>query len=183
MAAPPSSGLPSFIKLCPLEWVFMRPRSRDHFVSIAALFALVAMTNAPAAFAGSVPTGNGGVSVDDNGPVTVRIASGDCRRLATYRPSPDVAYQPGVDAYGRPVASADLDPVPSLALPEDMPIEIKVNLANRFGIPRDPNQFHADALVGLALVGKDGRATLNGKPVTSDEQAALAAACAKTAPH
>lgn len=42
------------------------------------------------------------------GPVTTRITAATCRRLVRHQPDPDVAYRPGVDAHGRPVAPADL---------------------------------------------------------------------------
>ena len=39
---------------------------------------------------------------------TVAITRADCARLVAHRPAPDVAYQPGVDVYGREVVPADL---------------------------------------------------------------------------
>jgi hypothetical protein len=39
---------------------------------------------------------------------TVQVTKQDCARLVHHQPSADVAYQPGVDVHGRPVAAADL---------------------------------------------------------------------------
>jgi hypothetical protein len=43
-------------------------------------------------------------------PVVITISKHDCSRLIAHYPSPDVAYRPGVDVRGRPVASAEADP-------------------------------------------------------------------------
>lgn len=60
---------------------------------------------------------------------TVSITRQDCSRLIRHQPAPDVAYQPGVDAYGREVAPADL---PGSAgqvklLPEVLQFNININ--------------------------------------------------------
>jgi len=54
---------------------------------------------------------------------TVVVDSAACRALTAHQPAPDVAYRPGVDATGRPVAPADLGgaPQPSLA-PDRSPL-------------------------------------------------------------
>ncbi len=46
------------------------------------------------------------------GPVSaglITVNSGDCAAIAAHAPDEDVAYQPGVDAYGNAVAPADLN--------------------------------------------------------------------------
>ncbi|MGE5503210.1 MAG: hypothetical protein ACM31L_02195 [Actinomycetota bacterium] len=40
--------------------------------------------------------------------VAVQVTKQDCARLVHYTPSADVAYKPGVDVHGKPVAPADL---------------------------------------------------------------------------
>ena len=42
------------------------------------------------------------------GAVEITVTPKDCRRLVAHKPADDVTYKPGVDAYGRPVAPADL---------------------------------------------------------------------------
>ncbi|WP_173985479.1 hypothetical protein [Magnetospirillum sp. SS-4] len=44
------------------------------------------------------------------GPLVITITKADCSRLIQHRASADVAYKPGVDVRGKPVASADTDP-------------------------------------------------------------------------
>ena len=110
----------------------------------------------------------------------VTISRADCDRLVAHVPSPDVAYRPGMDAHGRPVAPADLDGGVRLDLPEDIVIEIEVDLFERFGIPADPASYQADALIGLVEY-RDGRFTFNGQPLQDEDAAALAERCQRIA--
>ncbi len=107
---------------------------------------------------------------------TVIITTADCARLVAHRPAPDVAYRSGVDAHGRPVAPADLDGGIGLELPEDLIIEIEVDLFERFGIPADPANYQSDALIGLVTF-ENGRFYFNGQPLQNEEEAALAERC------
>ncbi len=75
---------------------------------------------------------------------TVAITRADCARLVAHVPGPDVAYQPGVDVYGREVAPADLGGAPRIELPETIFIAIEVDLLERFGIPENPPPLDAD---------------------------------------
>ncbi len=111
-------------------------------------------------------------------PPVVTISRADCDRLVVHQPSPDVAYQPGVDVNGRPVAPADLNGGIQIAVPETIRIPIEVDLFNRFGIPADPNQYEAEAQVG-EVIYRDGRAYFNGQPLQDDTAAELAALCQK----
>ena len=106
----------------------------------------------------------------------VRITKADCSRLVKYTASPDVAYQPGVDAHGRSVVSADIEDSAALQVMEFLMVSIEVDLAERLGIPPGPSNFDADAEVGMVEV-RDGRAYLNGRPLRSESQAALAGLC------
>jgi hypothetical protein len=108
---------------------------------------------------------------------TVVITGDDCRALVEHRPAPDVAYQPGVDAHGRPVAPADLDPHP-LALPETYMIDITVDLFERLGIPPQGDaNYDGDVRVGTVALDADGRLTFNGRPITSEAQQELGRRC------
>ena len=107
---------------------------------------------------------------------TVAITKADCARLVAHVPGPDVAYQPGVDVYGRAVVAADLGGAPRIALPETILIDIEIDLLQRFGIPASPALYDGDAELG-EVVYKDGRFTFNGQPLQDQAQAELAARC------
>ncbi|MDJ0942070.1 MAG: hypothetical protein QNJ30_01300 [Kiloniellales bacterium] len=93
----------------------------------------------------------------------LRISPADCARLVAHLSDDDVAYQPGVDVRGRPVASADLDDAPKLALPNDYRVRIEVDSDDRFGVPARAGSYDADIAVGEALVEADGRVLFNGQ--------------------
>ncbi len=107
---------------------------------------------------------------------TVAITRADCARLVAHVPGPDVAYQPGVDVYGREVAPADLGGAPRIELPETILIDIEIDLQARFGIPVDPTLYDPDAEVG-EVAYRDGRLTFNGQPLQDEAQAELAVRC------
>ena len=106
----------------------------------------------------------------------VAITRADCARLVAHVPDPDVAYQPGVDVYGREVAPADLGGAPRIELPETILIDIEIDLLERFGIPANPALYDPDAEVG-EVAYRDGRFTFNGQPLQDEAQAELAARC------
>ncbi len=108
----------------------------------------------------------------------VAITKAGCARLVEHVPAPDVAYQPGVDVYGNPVAPADLGGGTPIELPETIVIDVEVDLFERFGIPLDPALYEADAEIG-EVVYRDGRFTFNGQPLHIEAQAELAARCRK----
>ena len=74
----------------------------------------------------------------------VTITRADCARLVEHVPSADVAYQPGVDAYGRAVAPADLPGGlhngTQFQVPDTLHIPIEVDLLDRFGFSAPPNR-------------------------------------------
>lgn len=109
--------------------------------------------------------------------ITVTVTKSDCARLVKHVPGPDVAYRPGVDARGRPVAPADHDGEVELELPEVIELDIEVELQERFGIPANADLFEADAQVGQVIVGPDGRAYYNGQPLQDEEQFELTQRC------
>ncbi|MGE0254014.1 MAG: hypothetical protein AB7N54_16425 [Alphaproteobacteria bacterium] len=113
---------------------------------------------------------------------TVSVTAADCARLVKHQPAPDVAYRPGVDVHGRPVAPADLDGGTPIALPERFAIPVTVDMAEKLGIPPlGSGALHGGEIaVGTVVVTADGRATFNGQPLQSDASAALAAACQRT---
>lgn len=107
----------------------------------------------------------------------VRISRTDCSRLVQHRPSADVAYQPGVDARGRPVAPADLAGGVSVQPRTEFTIDIEVDLQRRFGVPANANLYQPKAKVGSITV-KGDKAYFDGQPLADQTQDALAAYCA-----
>src|SRR5215471_2846074 len=109
---------------------------------------------------------------------TIAIARSDCELAVRYVPPPGVAYQPGVDVHGKPVAPADLDGGHRLQLPETIPVVITDDLRKRFGLPDDSPLFDSNSFVGIVgLRLSDGRLTFNGVPLVDREADALATAC------
>lgn len=100
-----------------------------------------------------------------------------CQRAVAHVPHAGVAYQPGVDAYGRTVAPADLGGGSSIRIPETIAIDITVDLQKRFGLPADSRLFLPEARIGVVEIGRDGKVSFNGELVTGDEHLAIEAAC------
>ena len=128
----------------------------------------------------AVLLGSPALAIDEVETVPVRVDRDACAQVVAHVASADATYQPGVDALGRAVAPADLPGRQQLVLPETITIDLALDLAGQFGldpiadVPLDP-----DARIGVIEV-TGGRVTFNGQPLTSDDQAALAAACRRT---
>jgi len=104
----------------------------------------------------------------------------DCEALVKYRQAPGVAYEAGVDAYGNPVAPADLPGSnQQLNLPPLIAVPIDVDLQDRYHIPANSPLFEGDAIVGIAVSDLNGNVTFNGQPLGDPEADALAEACAR----
>ncbi len=112
---------------------------------------------------------------------TVSISDADCARLVEHIPSADVAYTPGVDVRGRPVAPADLPGTPRITLPETITFDVSVDL-RRFGLPRTSRLFEPNATVGKVTVESSGRAYFNGQPLQNTDSDALAQFCRQRTP-
>ena len=106
----------------------------------------------------------------------IAISRQDCQYLTRYQPAPDVNFQPGVDVHGRPVAPADIGGGQQLKLPETIYIPIEVDIGQRYHIPANSPLWKATAEIGTVAVTGD-QVTFNGQPLTSDDNAALAAMC------
>lgn len=107
---------------------------------------------------------------------TVRNA--DCRQIVYHTPADDVAFVPGVDVSGKPVAPADLNGGHGIAAPEQVTIDIRLDLAQRLGL----GDGVASALIGGE--GIVGQVTVNGQDLywngallPRDNQAELLEAC------
>lgn len=108
-------------------------------------------------------------------PDELRISREDCRRLVRHEPAPDVAYQPGVDVRGRPVAPADLSEAPQVRLPDEIVIPLAVDVMKG---RRSGSAVDAYAGVGTLTV-RNGRAYFNDEPLHGWEQEILLEACRK----
>ncbi|MBM3598342.1 MAG: hypothetical protein FJX35_09025 [Alphaproteobacteria bacterium] len=110
---------------------------------------------------------------------TVTVSDADCRKLVEHQPSADVAYKPGVDVRGRPVAPADL---PSNASPIKMPdvieIPISIDLSNRLAPSLQGTLYRPEARIGTVSV-RGNQVFFNNEPLSGADQAAFAQACAQ----
>lgn len=106
----------------------------------------------------------------------VTITRTDCARLVAHIPAADVAYQPGVDAYGRAVAPADLNGGTQIPVPETLHIPIEIDLLDRFGIPAHPDLYESDIPLG-EVVYRNGRLSFNGQPLQNEAAAELSRRC------
>lgn len=108
---------------------------------------------------------------------SVVISPAICTAFAADASVPGAAYQAGIDVNGRKVAPADLPSSAPLEL-DNFPIEIRKNLDGVFGVPPAGGAFGAKAILGYVTVRGD-QAFFNGKALSTDQNAALIAACRK----
>jgi hypothetical protein len=81
------------------------------------------------------------------GQQTVIITRANCLRLVEHVPAPDVAYRPGLDVRGRPVAGADLDGgYAHVEPPHEIAFPVEVELRNFLGGPEADAQAASAAL-------------------------------------
>lgn len=108
----------------------------------------------------------------------VEVTAADCRRLFTeHRPAADVAYKPGVDVNGKPVAGADLNPAPQIKVPETVTFDIAVDLT-RYGVPASSPLFQPNVKLGQVQMDlASGKVLYNGEPLGNPEIEALREAC------
>jgi hypothetical protein len=106
----------------------------------------------------------------------IAISRKDCQRLVSHEPAPDVAYQPGVDVHGRPVAPADLGGGQQIQLPDVIYIPIEVLIQDKYGIPANSVLYDATALVGVVSV-RGNQVYFEDQPLTDPEIVALEEAC------
>jgi len=129
------------------------------------------------AMVGGVP----GFSQAQNPPATptkIEVTGVDCRRLfVTHQPSADVAYKPGVDVHGKPVAPADLNPAPQIKVPETVAFDVAVDL-RRFGVPQTSPLFQPSVKLGEVRVDVlTGKTLYNGEAIGNPEIEALREVC------
>lgn len=119
-----------------------------------------------------------GVSLDARAS-TITVQATDCQRLVRHQPSADVAYKPGVDVNGNPVAPADLPGSVTIKTPTEITFNVTYDLLSNFGV----SENSALAPRGEASVGTvkydllSGALTFNGERLDDAETAALAELC------
>lgn len=121
---------------------------------------------------------------------TVSLNASDCQRLVRHVPADDVTYKPGVDVRGNAVAPADLGGGYNLAIPEEINIQIGIDLADRLGLqenlrsggnPGAPTvrkvlPYEGKAALGLVTI-KGNDVLWNGERITPQDELILAEAC------
>ncbi len=128
---------------------------------------------------------------------TVALSTSDCTKLVEHVPADDVTYKPGVDVHGKPVVPADLGDASAITMPEEINIQIGIDLADRLAL-RDAKRAGANPGVpgattgvtrkvmpysGIGQVGvlsiKGNDAFWNGERIAPQDQLLLAEACRK----
>ena len=134
-----------------------------------------------------------GVQAADS--TVVALSKQACARLVQHVPADDVTYKPGVDVRGKPVVPADLGGGPAIVLPDEINIQIGIDLADRLalrearrptpGVPgptapiRRVLPFEGKAALGeLTIKGND--AFWNGTRIAPQDEILLAEACRKS---
>lgn len=88
-----------------------------------------------------------------------------CQQLYVHTPSADVAYKPGVDVEGKPVAPADLPAAsPAMGAPDYIEVPMTVSLAERLDQPV-PEGVKLEGVIGNLRLYKDGRISYNGEDI------------------
>ena len=106
--------------------------------------------------------------------IEAAITERDCRALVAHRAADDVAYQPGRDVHGRPVAPADLPGSPSVSPLTTIRIPLTLSLGDVFALPP---AIDADTPLWTLTVESDGRAYIDGQPLHDEAAAQAAEAC------
>ena len=106
----------------------------------------------------------------------MRIARVDCQQLVQHRPDPGVAYRPGADVRGRPVAPADLpgSGIP-LPLPDQVEFDVSFNpLRGTAGGRFDQTDLHVGR---IRYDLRTGDVTFNGVPLSGPQKDEIAYRC------
>ena len=116
-------------------------------------------------------------------PSAAKVDPALCRALVKHVPDANVAYQPGVDVHGNPVAPADLPGGTSMQLPSEIKIPLTLSLAkvlnlNTATYPASQLGPGTEAQLGTITVSGD-RVLFNNQPLTDAQQDNLAVLCLK----
>ncbi|MCH8182819.1 MAG: hypothetical protein IID55_06530 [Proteobacteria bacterium] len=147
--------------------------ARNHFKNLREFASVLTATLPPLMLAAGLAYADG----NSAGPDKIVVTRSDCAALVEHRPAARVEYRPGVDARGRPVVSADVAGTPRIALPDEIVIDVTVQVYQYLGRTPPPGLGDTAAKVGR-LVLSDGKLTFNGEPLSDPASNAVAAACA-----
>lgn len=109
-------------------------------------------------------------------PDTIVFTRSDCAALVEHKPAADVEYRPGVDARGRSVVSADVAGTPRIAPPDEIAIDVTVQVYQYLGRTPPAGLGDSSTKVGR-LVFSNGKLTFNGEALSGPANHAIAAAC------
>lgn len=109
----------------------------------------------------------------------IQISKRDCQQLVRHQASADVEYKPGVDVRGREVVPADVGGTqPKLRLPNQLTIDIGIDLGKRLGIGGGGNQFSSNVSIGkVTFDRRSGQITFNDQPIGNAHTNAIALKC------
>jgi hypothetical protein len=133
---------------------------------------MVSAATAAAAPPPAPPPGGASVSADGR----VVVSSKACAEVVAHVPDAGVAYRPGVDVNGNPVAPADLPDSASSIGADGFPIFLTLDLKKKFRVPDAARLFKLQEVVGLIAV-QGNQVFFNGQPIAPGEASLLAAAC------
>ena len=139
---------------------------------LAALFWAIGLTMMAGAAAAQIQAGQTQGS-------TISVGPQPCAAVAELRQVPGAAYTPGIDARGNAVATADLPAGGNAELNKSLterPVKITSALLGKYNIPANAHPFGGRAQLGYVTV-RDGKAYLDGKPLSPPETALLTEAC------
>lgn len=113
--------------------------------------------------------------------VTVKVTARDCAKLVKHNPSANVAYQPGVDVKGRKVAPADMEGSGATmkVLPDTLEIPISISPFTWSAAPVGGLSETTSTVGTVKYDTRRGTFTYNDQPMGSQQQQAMADACAK----
>lgn len=98
-----------------------------------------------------------------------------CARAVLAKRTDGADYKPGVDVYGRPVATADLNPTLQLAPPPVIEFPVTLDGLKRLGLDRSGQM---EGKIGVATVRiENGRVTINGQDLSGEDPADVIALC------
>ena len=130
-----------------------------------------------AGFAGTFLLSQSSYAAED-GAVEVQVGKKECRRLVAHKPSADVAYKPGVDAYGRPVKPADLPGTRIIKAPNKITIALSFDALEAYGISAGSTLMEGTASTGSVSYDiNSGQIEYNGNSLSDPEIMALADQC------
>ena len=111
-------------------------------------------------------------------PSTIVITRADCAALVEHTPAADVEYRPGVDVRGRSVVAADASGASRIAAPDEIAIDVTVQVFQFLKRTPPPGLGDTSTNVGR-LVFADGKLSFNGEPLSDPAAHAIAEACAE----